>query len=325
MKTTTTDEILAYIKGKGPVTPRELYDHFSISSRAIFKQLKKLIEKGVLEKIGTPPKVYYQLVVNIANEADLNISKSTQELIDSEFLEITPMGEIMSGTKGFQYWCKKRNLDPSMAAVDFVNTFKKYGAYRKNQLIDGMYKMRDTFKDVFPDQVFYLDFYSIERFGKTKLGKMLLYAKQSQNKEFIRILVNDVKPKIEMLIKLYKIDAVCFVPPTVKREVQFMNELKRHLSLNLPTISIYKVKTQVVVPQKTLNKLEDRIENASRTIIVDDKKSFRNILLIDDAVGSGASMNETARQLKNKGVAIKKVIAVAITGSFKGFDVISEV
>jgi len=35
-------------------------------------------------------------------------------------------------------------------------------------------------------------------------------------------------------------------------------------------------------------------------------------------------MNETAKQIKERGTA-KKVIGVAITGSFKGFDVISEV
>ncbi len=51
---------------------------------------------------------------------------------------------------------------------------------------------------------------------------------------------------------------------------------------------------------------------------------YKNILLIDDAVGSGATMNETAKQIKNKGIA-KKIIGIAITGSFKGFDVISEV
>jgi hypothetical protein len=41
-------------------------------------------------------------------------------------------------------------------------------------------------------------------------------------------------------------------------------------------------------------------------------------------VGSGATLNETATQIKQKGIA-KKVIGLSITGSFKGFDVISEV
>jgi predicted amidophosphoribosyltransferase len=48
------------------------------------------------------------------------------------------------------------------------------------------------------------------------------------------------------------------------------------------------------------------------------------VLLIDDAIGSGATINETARKLKERGLA-KRIIGLAVTGSFKGFDVIQEV
>ncbi|MCL4417171.1 MAG: hypothetical protein M1365_10810, partial [Actinobacteria bacterium] len=68
-----------------------------------------------------------------------------------------------------------------------------------------------------------------------------------------------------------------------------------------------------------------RIENARQTIIVDDKRIYENVLLIDDAVGSGATMNEIARQIKDKYLVNGHIIGLAITGSFKGFDVISEV
>jgi len=53
--------------------------------------------------------------------------------------------------------------------------------------------------------------------------------------------------------------------------------------------------------------------------------SYKNILLIDDAVGSGSTLNETAGQIKRKGICKGQVIGLTITGSFKGFDVISEV
>ena len=59
--------------------------------------------------------------------------------------------------------------------------------------------------------------------------------------------------------------------------------------------------------------------------MVEGKVVFNNILLIDDAVGFGATLNETAGQIKSKGICIKKIIRLAITGSFKGFDIISEV
>jgi predicted amidophosphoribosyltransferase len=79
-----------------------------------------------------------------------------------------------------------------------------------------------------------------------------------------------------------------------------------------------------MVPQKILNKLEDRVQNAKGTISVSDSIKYNKILLIDDAVGSGATLNETAKKIKDIKIA-KKVIGLAITGSFKGFDVISEV
>ena len=50
----------------------------------------------------------------------------------------------------------------------------------------------------------------------------------------------------------------------------------------------------------------------------------QTILLIDDALGSGATLNETAQKIKNQKLA-ETVIGLAITGSFSGFDVISEV
>ena len=88
---------------------------------------------------------------------------------------------------------------------------------------------------------------------------------------------------------------------------------------------IEKAKTFVAVPQKTLSRLEDRIENATKTIIVTERARFKNILLIDDAVGSGATLNETAKKIKEQDICRGKVIGLALTGSFKGFDVISEV
>src|SRR3989344_5054872 len=171
----------------------------------------------------------------------------------------------------------------------------------------------------------FIDFYSIERFGKTKLGQLLLYAKQSQNRHLIKELIVDIKPAIAQLIKKNNIEAIGFIPPTVKREVQFMKELERQLHFKVAKISIFKIRNGISVPQKTLNKLEDRIENAKKTMVVDTTKQYKNILLIDDAVGSGATLNEIAAQIKTKGVGSGKIFGLAVTGSFKGFDVISEV
>lgn len=327
MKTDTSDKIIKYIESKGRVAGKDIAGHLGISRQALFKQFSKLIAKDKISKIGKPPKVFYfikkQEIPKISG--DFDIDNWAKKIIEKNYLIITPGGERKEGLDGFIYWCQKTNQPIEKTAKEYAKTLEKYNTFKKDGFINGMEKLKATFPKVYLNSVFYLDFYSIERFGKTKLGQMLLYAKQSQNKKLMKELISSVKPHIEQLIKKYKIDGVGFIPPTVKRETQFMKELEKNLRFGARTISIAKIKTEVAVPQKTLNKLSDRVENAKKTIIVDDKNEYNNILLLDDAVGSGATLNETAAQIKTKGLVRGKIIGLAITGSFKGFDVISEV
>ena len=321
----TSEKIIKYLKLKKQVSVKELVDYLEISRIAVSKQLRKLLDEGKLVKIGKPPKVFYSLAgKKIPLAKKILLDSKTKRIIEENYLIITPSGERKEGVVGFAYWCGKNNLPVEKTSEEYIKTLKKYNAFKKNGLINGMKKFRTTFKKVFLDNVFYLDFYSIERFGKTKLGQLLLYAKQSQNKKLMRELADNVRLRINNSAKKYKIDAVGFIPPTVKREVQFIKELEKNLRLKMKRISIVKIKSDIIVPQKTLNKLNDRIENAGKTIVANETGSYQNVLLIDDAVGSGATLNETASQIKEKGIA-KKVIGLSITGSFKGFDVISEV
>jgi hypothetical protein len=327
MITDTSDKIIKYIKANGQATAKELINHLGISPQAVFRQLKKLLGKNQITKIGKPPRVFYhpQEQIPQTNASDIKIDQAIKKTIEKHFLAITNIGERKEGVSGFAYWCDKTGQPFAKTAKEYIKTLEKYEAFNKNGLIDGMDKLKDTFKNTYLDHLYYLDFYSIERFGKTKLGTMLLYAKQSQNKTLIRELIYDIEPRIKKLIKDYDIDAIGFIPPTVKREVQFMKELENHSDFNLKKINLVKVKTEIAIPQKTLNKLEDRMENADKTIIVDDKRQYQNILLVDDAVGSGATLNITAKQIREKDICNGKIIGLAITGSFKGFDVISEV
>ena len=360
---TTSQKILAYISQNGQASGKELTEQFgTISARAIRKQLKNLLDKGLLAKIGRPPKVYYLLSENKIPTDTTIVDKKILRVVNERYLYISPSGEAKYGWEGFTLWCFKTKQDPVKTASEYIATLNKYDEFRKGDFIDGMHKMKSTFDKVFLDKLFYLDFYSIERFGRTKLGQMLLYAKQSQNKALILKVVDEIKPKVSELVQKNKIDGVLFVPPTVKREVQFMRELENGFNLPIKTLSVVKVKTEIAVPQKTLTKLEDSIENARQTIIVDEAGHYdsiqenrerkltdelntdmsssktkgnpdrkvvggchKNVLIIDDAIGSGSTLNETARQLRRKGIVKGEIIGLAITGSFKGFDVISEV
>jgi hypoxanthine-guanine phosphoribosyltransferase len=324
IKNNTAERIIEYIKGKKQATANELSLFLGISRQALSKHLNRFIAEKILVKSGRPPKVFY-LLAEIKENINYSIDYDVSKKIDENYLIITPAGEFKEGVEGFVYWCEKNKLDPVKTANEYVKTLAKYEAFKKDGLISGKQKFVGTFEQVNLDKIFYLDFYSIERFGKTKLGQLLLYAKQSQDRGMIKKLIENISPRIVELIENFQIDAVGFVPPTIKREIQFMKELQRGLALNLRILNIIKVKTPVIVPQKSLSNLADRIENAKKSIIIEDDGKYRNILLIDDAVGSGATLNETAGQIRSRGLVQGKIIGLAITGSFKGFEVISEV
>ncbi len=340
MRTETSNQILSYLKKHQQATAHDLFQYLGISRQALFKQLKKLQTQQKITKTGTPPKVFYALLSTelTPTTTEPNFTQHQTSLITDHYLTITPAGQILPGTKGFTYWCEKNGFKPEFYAQKYEEIITKYEKYRQknpHQLIDGLTKLKTTFGSAHLDELFYLDFYSYEIFGKTKLGSLLLYAKQGQNRKLMSQLFTEIEPKIAELIKAEKITAIGFIPPTVKREVQFMKELSQNIVTHLPRLQIIKIKTDIPVPQKTLSKLNDRIENAQQTIYIQEKHSHastserqrrsKNILLIDDAVGSGATINETAKKLRDQKLCTGKIIGLAITGSLKGFDVINEI
>lgn len=320
------EKILSYIKEKGQATVNELLDVLPIERAMIHRHLKSMAEAGIIRKIGSAPKVWYVLAEKKAPILAVpDIPPSAGKIINANFLLVTPQGERLDGVAGFVRWCADRQYDIVKKSSEYEALYRKYNAIRKGGLLDGTLKMRGTFgDDRCIDKVYYVDFYAWEIFGKTKLGQLLLYAKQSQDRKMIKEVVDIIHPFVDSLIMKYRIDAVGYIPPTVKRTIQVIDVMRKNLHVALPEIKLTKVVSGVRVPQKTLSKLQERVDNARETIIVSGSENFGSVLLIDDAVGSGATLNETARKLKNQGIA-KEVIGLAIAGSLKGFDVISEV
>jgi len=324
----TKNKIIKYIHAKGEATPKELVLYLKITQVAVFRHLKDLVHSGKLKKIGTSPRVYY-----IINKHEHDIPEAAvQELekqmqgFDKDYLYISPDGQLYNGAAGFFLWCQERQFEHKQKAIEYVQIMKKYQGFRKNGLIDGIKKIQQTFLDqVYLDQCYYLDFYSIERFGKTKLGSLLLYGKQNQDLNLIDQVYQITKDRIIKFIQEEQIDAVAFIPPTLERRIQFQKEFERLLNISLPKIKLVKIQNDVAISQKSLNKIEDRIKNARNTIFVEEEKAYKKILLIDDAIGSGATLNETARKIKQKELCQGKIIGMALTGSIKGFEVISEV
>ncbi len=326
MKTDTKAKIISYLSEHKEATAKELASFLQISPQALFRQLIKLREQNKITKIGKAPQVFYRLASSLnQSEGEAEIDKNFQQIINQNYLLISPQGSIITGTTGFSYWCNKQNLPLDKTAGEYIKTLEKYNSFRADGLIDGKEKLKKTFDLVYLDEIYYFDFYSIERFGKTKLGTLVLFAKQMQNRQLMRRISDMINDKLISFIATNQVDAVGFIPPSIPRKIQLQKELQNNLQLNLPVIKIVKVMGDIPVSQKSLTKLEDRTDNAKNSIFIDDNRKFKNILLIDDAVGSGATLNETAKKIKEKGLCQEKIFGIALVGSFKGFDIINEI
>ncbi len=322
------NQIIDYLKIHSEGSANDLQEYIGVSRQMIHRVLNRMLEQNYLQKLGRPPRVFYRLnLAGAGKQPGISLSEEEIIFLNEHFLVITETGKRLEGPEAMQAWCERQNLPVEKTTKEFIVTKKKYLKYfLPTGLINGTEKLQNTkgFDYIAIDKLFYCDFYAIERFGKTRLGTLLHFAKQGQNRPLMQEIIELTKSRVENLVKEVKAEAVGYIPPTIKRHLQIMKVLQQGYNLPLPHINLLKVTGAIPVPQKSLSKLEDRISNAKASIVVKDTRRFGNILLIDDAVGSGATINETAVKLKQKGLA-KKISGLAITGSFKGFDVIQEV
>jgi hypothetical protein len=322
----TKERLLNLLRSKGQLSMHEIANLLSFSRQYLHRIMQDLEDQKLVKKVGLPPKVYYSLDDNRTSETATLISRDNEVFLNLHFMLINPLGERLSGIEAMRYWCEKQTLPFSKTCLEFIETRSKYLQFFNSRgLIDGLPKLANTkgLDIIALDQLYYLDFYAIERFGKTRLGMLMHYAKQGQNKSMMKEICTDIQQRISNLIAELQVDAVAFVPPTIPRKIQIMTEMRKHIITGLPNFKIEKIKTPITIPQKALSKLYERVSNAKNTFAIPVQKPVHRLLLIDDAVGSGATMNEIAMQTKKKELA-QFVFGVAITGSYKGFDVISE-
>lgn len=320
-------KILRILEENGESTVNELTDFTHLSRQMVHRILSDLVLENKVEKLGKAPKTYYRLVKSQPRQNLIELNLAAEEFLKKHFLLITEKGQRLEGLEAFSQWCSRQKLPVAKTVEEFISTRKKYLKYfNQYDLINGMSKLEGTkaFEKIYLDAMYYFDFYAIERFGKTRLGTLLHHAKQGQNRKLILEIVEIIREPLHNFIGREKIEAVGFIPPTIQRNVQFMKVMEKGLNLPLPHLSLRKISGEFVVPQKALSKIEDRISNAQVSLMVNERRPYNRILLIDDALGSGATINETAGKLKFKSIA-KWIAGIAVTGSYKGFEVIQEV
>jgi phosphoribosylpyrophosphate synthetase len=326
-KISSKAKILQMIVQSQGITAKQIRTTLEISEQTLFKHLASLVASEEIQKIGKPPKVFYipQIEQKQDKLSSIDLEHKISQIINENYLRITPQGNVLEGVEGFANWCQSQNLDIFKTAKEYSTTLQKYDHYKHNGFIDASFKLTESFEgNTSLKKLLYLDFYAIERFGKTKLAILTFQAKQSQDKKMIASIVGMTKSKILRIIDQLKIEAVGFIPPTVDRKIQFQTAFKTGLDLKLPHLNLIKLIIDTPVQQKSLKSKQERIINANSTIYIDDARSFKNILLIDDFIGSGATMNQTAKKILHKKLA-KNVYGLALTGSFKGFEVINMV
>ncbi|QQR79865.1 MAG: winged helix-turn-helix transcriptional regulator [Deltaproteobacteria bacterium] len=329
MKSDSKDKIIDFIKKNGKARPAELIHLLNISPVAVQKHLRELSEKGLLKKAGKPPLVYYLLAAVSEPTFRPHLSEESTCYLDAHYSYVTSDGTFISGVDGFSLWLSKTSQVKyaESLAREYSQIHREAETFRMPEgWIEGIQKFQTTFPKNFLDQVYYQDFYSLPKFGRTRLGHELLLAKQAQDKPLIQTMGKKILPTLEKIIQKNKINAIAWTPHSIPRKIPFLKELRRSLNLGLSEVSVVKAFTgDLPVAQKSLSKLEDRIENArNSTFIHSINPTQTRILVIDDAVGSGATLNEIAAKLRNYPF-VKFIAGFVLVGSYKGFEVIKEV
>lgn len=123
----------------------------------------------------------------------------------------------------------------------------------------------------------------------------------------------------------FDIYSIADTPPSISGKVQILDLVDLLLDPSIPRISLIKYSpSKILIPQKSLKRPEDRIQNAKNTIFIREEDiDYNTVLLVDDFVGSGATLNETAIKLKKAWV--KKIIGFAFFGNLDlKYEVINE-
>ena len=332
MKTDTREKILGLLGERGELRVHDLALKLKISKVAVHKQLRQLVDSGRVVKKGKPPVVFYALVSGSGvqeSSIDLDLSNREREVLDKYYAYVSPEGELVEGEQGFWRWLvETRQTSQGQTLVKrFVEQRLMANRLLRQGWIVATGKLKDTFDKSLVDELVYGDFYSLPQFGRTKLGQLVLHAKSAEQVGLMERVVGDQASVIGRIIEEYKIQQVAFVPHSLPRKRPFLKEVERMLQLSLPRVELIKAYTgEVLVAQKSLSKLSQRVINARETILIKDRSQVLaggRVLVIDDAVGSGATMQEVAEKLKRAGA--EMVVGYAVVGSMKGFEVIREV
>ena len=309
-------------------SPQYVVEQTGISRSNVQKYLRELLDEGYLEKVGRPPAVYYKVIDNFSR------------VVHENFVFKDTVGYIFRGLQGLEKWTENKYTDKTLTEKIqiYEESFRLYKETRKKnglfEISAGLESLK-THTDIYVDRLFCIDLYNTKVEVHTKRTKSAVWLEAAKNPnskradEFATKLCNISIGAILTYSKEKNIQSAAFVPPTAKRKVQIMKKLEISIKEKCPFIDYLKIKrydpSGLLQEQKTIGTVRGRIENASLTFDLISKQKWDTVLLIDDLVGSAATLNEIARKIKQKKIA-KTVHAITIVGvNSKKFPIVKKI
>lgn len=310
---------------------------------SIHTYIKILMNQWYIEKRGFTPHTTYCISRKaekeciIASEISPSNSISSQFILTSykdkkyiePFYKYLPDGSLLTGKEGLQKWAQQRWIDQLTTLQRFASIAHHIDTLRDDiWVLNATQNFQQWRKSKAIDELFYIDQYIYGEFGRWPLAELAFYAKLSQNKKLIQELIDRIMEPIMAMIHQKKIDAIAFIPPSIDRKYQLLEIISTRLKpMRIPFVSLYKYfPNSIPIAQKTLKTKEQREQNAKSTIQIPlDTPSYNRVLLLDDFVWSGATLDITANKLKTRGIA-KYVVGLALIGNLDlKYEVISEI
>lgn len=157
---------------------------------------------------------------------------------------------------------------------------------------------------------------------KAPENRLILSLKTKKNPRLARFAADDMAALLRMSLTkpLLRDAVVTWIPRSVTNRVRYgfdhMEAVAREtaISLGLPSAALLR-RTMLAGEQKLLNAAERR-ENAARTIRIRRNVALhgRTVVLLDDIITTGASMEACARLLLDAGAGMVIAAAIASTG-----------
>lgn len=305
-----------------------------ISRTIVHKNIKKLLEENKIEKTWKWAHTKYKSLIfkweKVKDIPNIIVDFKTKKIFDEIFYKFDSDWKLLKWFEGFKIWVFDRNFNLEKSIENYKKIYK-YVESKQDEcwLLDATNIFNKKFEKNYMKKVYYADEYAFMEYGRSKLAEMTFFAKQSQDKELINQSIEEFFYKLEcFLFKNKDVDAIAITPWSIDRNNQLLWILKNRLEkIGLPFVNLEKFyKWSIPIPQKTIKSKSWRLKNAKNTIFVydDNIKNYKKVLLIDDFVGSWATLNITAQKIIESWV--KEVVWFSIVWSMDlSYEVINEI